>query len=207
MAEAAPERIEVKAKRDGPLLGSEGCAAAAAGRRGHFPCPGGLGAPQPHFPAAGTGLAAGVVLTRGWHSRGRVGRRLLLAGQGVAGDFGHYLQAGLLGPGGQEEALEARGVGQQEKGTEAQGDEARKEEKEEELLRQPQPPRGGRDEDGHFPYEHRGLARGWGRSAPAGPPRPWECRHWPAGVRRREVVEGRCPGWGSLRVSPLRGLH
>lgn len=78
----------------------------------------------------------------------------------MAGDLGHCLHAGLLGPGGQEEALEARRVGQQEEGPEAQGDEAGEEEKEEELLRQPQPPRGGRDEAGHFPHEHRGRAQG-----------------------------------------------
>lgn len=151
MAETALERVEVKAKGDALLLGSGGRDASAPGRRGLLAWPGGVGAPEPPFAAAGIGLAARGVLARGWRSGGRVGRRLLLAGQRMAGDFGHYLQAGLLGPGGQEEALEARGVGQQEEGPKAQGDEAREEEKEEELLRQPQPPRGGWDEDGPPP--------------------------------------------------------
>lgn len=185
MAEAAPERVKVKAKWDAPLLGSEGHDTTAPGCGGFLPWPGGVGAPQPPFSAAGAGLAAGVVLARGWRSGGRVGGRLLLTGQRVAGDFGHYLQAGLLGPGGQEEALEARGVGQKEESREAQGDEPREEKKKQEFLRQPQPPRGGRDEAGHFPHEHRGLARSWGQSAPAQPLSPSESRHLSAGGSTR----------------------
>lgn len=196
VAEAAPERVKVKAKADALLLGSEDRDAAAPGCRGLLAWPGGVGAPQPLFPATGTSLAAGVVLARGWSSGGRVRGRLLFADQGVAGDFSHYLQARLLGPGGQEEALEARGVGQQEEGPEAQGDEAREEEKEEELLRQPQPPRGGRDETRHFPHEHRGLARGWGQSAPAGPRRPPESRHLSARVSAKGGRRGAPPGMG-----------
>lgn len=206
MAEAASEGVEVKARGDAPLLRSEGRGAAAPGRRGLLPRPGGAGAPQPPFPAAGTGLAPGVVLTRGWSRGGRVRRRLLLAGQGVAGDLRHCLQAGLLGPGGQEEALEARGVGQQEQGPEAQGDEAGEEEKEEELLRQPQPPRGGRGEAGHFPHEHRCWTRGWGQSDPAGPLRPWESRHLSAGGSARGGRRGAPPGVGAPESFALRGL-
>lgn len=160
VAEAAPECVEVKAERDALVPGPGGRDAIAPGRRGLHAGSSGAGAPQPPFPAAGTGPAAGVILARGRRGGGRVGRRLLLAGRGMAGDFSHHFQARLLGPGGQEEALEARGVGQQEEGPEAQGDQAREEEEEEELLRQPQPPRGGRDEAGHFPHEHRGPAGG-----------------------------------------------
>lgn len=68
-------------------------------------------------------------------AQGRVGKRLLFTGWRVSGYFSHQLQAGFLGPWGQKEALEARGVGQQEEGPEAQGDQAREEEKEEEFLR------------------------------------------------------------------------
>ena len=74
MAEAAPERLEVKARGDAPLLGSEGRGAAAPGHRGLLPGSGGVRAAQPAFPAPGTGLAAGVVLARGWSRGGRVGR-------------------------------------------------------------------------------------------------------------------------------------
>jgi hypothetical protein len=61
-------------------------------------------------------------------------------------------------------------MGQKEQGAKAQGDEAREEEQEKELLRQPQPPRRGRDETRHFPHQHRGAASRRGLSAPPGAP-------------------------------------
>lgn len=61
-------------------------------------------------------------------------------------------------------------MGQQEQGAKAQGDQAREEEQEKELLRQPQPPRRGRDEARHSPHQHRGVASSRGLSAPPGLP-------------------------------------
>ena len=151
-------------------------------------------------------MAAGVILARGWSRGGRVGRRLLSAGPRVAGDLGHRLQAGLLGPRGQEEALEARGVGQQEQGPEAQGDQAGEEEEEDELLRQPQPPRGSRDEAGHFPHEHLDRARAWGTLSSGRAPEIFGVQalvsSW---ARRAEFVEGAPPGVGVPESFALSG--
>lgn len=127
-------------------------------------------------------------------------------GPRVAGDLGHRLQAGLLGPRGQEEALEARGVGQQEQGPEAQGDQTGEEEKEDELLRKPQPPRGGRDEAGHFPHEHLDPARAWGTLSSGRAPEVFGVQalvsSW---ARRAEVVEGAPPLVGVPESFALSG--
>lgn len=106
MAEASPERIEIKSEQ-----GARGCEVAVilGGATAQHPLLEVLGAPHP-LPAAGVDpVVAGV---QGRLGQGRVGRRLLFTGRRVSGYFSHQLQAGLLGPGGQKEALEARGVGQ-----------------------------------------------------------------------------------------------
>lgn len=74
VAQAAPERVEVKAERGAPLLGAlPAAAASAAGHRGLLPRPGGLGPPRPPLPPPGAGEAAGVLRPRGRRGGGRVG--------------------------------------------------------------------------------------------------------------------------------------
>lgn len=119
--------------------------------------------------------------------------------------MGHRLQAGLLGPRARKRRPRAR-FGQQEQGPGHQGDQAGEEE-EDELLRKPQPQKGGRDEAGHFPPEHLDPARGWGTLSSARLLRSSESRHLSAaGLGERKVVEGAPPWVGVPEVSPFQGL-
>lgn len=175
MAEAAA-RNALKSKLEGtpPSWGLRVRAPPALGAAWPPP-PGSSGVrAQPPF-SAPNWLGCRVILP-GAGAAGPAGRRFRPRARGWLATWATASRPGCWVRGARKRRLR-RGVGQQEQGPEAQGDQAGEEEKEDELLRKPQPPQGGRDEAGHFPHEHLDPARAWGTLSSGRALRSSESRH------------------------------